>query len=108
MTAGLWSFFRGPAHVKILRAYIGGTEEVTILELAQRIGALAGSKSEITLVPYEKVYNRNFQDMPRRVPDISRLKGAVGYAPTRTLDEILKDVIADRRTAPPESRADGL
>jgi UDP-glucose 4-epimerase len=76
---------------------IGGVEEVTILELARRIKALTASASEITLVPYQQVYDRNFQDMPRRVPDITRLKNTIGYAPQRTLEEILRDVIADRK-----------
>lgn len=76
---------------------IGGVEEVSMLDLAHRIKAMTNSGSSISLIPYDKVYNRNFQDMPRRVPDITKLKTTIGYAPTRTLDEILKDCIADRR-----------
>lgn len=76
---------------------IGGTEEVTMLELAQRIKTITNSPSQITLVPYDQVYNRNFQDMPRRVPDITKLKDTIHYAPTKDLAEILKDVIADRK-----------
>ncbi len=76
---------------------IGGVEEVSMLDLAHRIKAMIKSGSSISMIPYEKVYNHNFQDMPRRVPDITRLKNTIGYAPTRTLDEILTDCIADRR-----------
>jgi UDP-glucose 4-epimerase len=76
---------------------VGGIEEVSILNLAKRIKYLSGSHSEITLVPYSEVFNRNFEDMPRRVPDISKLQKAVKFHPRFTLDEIIKDVIADRR-----------
>ena len=78
---------------------IGGTEEVSILELAKKVKILAASESEIKLIPYEKVYSRNFEDMPRRVPDIAKLERAVRFTPQLTLDEIIRDVIADRRAA---------
>ncbi len=48
------------------------------------------------MIPYEKVYNKNFEDMPRRVPDITKLRNAIGFAPVRGLEEILKDVISHR------------
>lgn len=76
---------------------VGGTEEVTILELAERIRRLTESRSEIEIIPYAQVYSSNFEDMPRRVPDITKLQAAIGYAPHRGLDAILQDVIADRR-----------
>lgn len=76
---------------------IGGTEEVSILDLAQRIAALVAGHPPITFIPYDQVYNRNFQDMPRRVPDISKLHAAIGFAPQRPLQEILADVLKDRR-----------
>jgi len=76
---------------------IGGTQEISILELAKKVLAAAGSKSEIKLIPYEQVYNPNFQDMPRRVPDISKLKAATGFTPQVNLDQIIQDVIADRK-----------
>ena len=76
---------------------IGGTEEISILKLAERILRLTGSSSPIELIPYEKVYNKNFEDMPRRVPDISKLRQAIGFAPTLGLDAILKDVISHRQ-----------
>ncbi|MEI8197867.1 MAG: GDP-mannose 4,6-dehydratase, partial [Phycisphaerae bacterium] len=76
---------------------IGGTQEVQILDLARRIIELTGSRSAVQLVPYDQVYNSNFQDMPRRVPDISRLRATIGFAPERSLDEILRDVIQSLR-----------
>jgi UDP-glucose 4-epimerase len=73
---------------------IGSSEEVTILQLARRIAALAESSSEITLVPYERAYEAGFEDMPRRVPDTSKIASLIGFKPTRDLDEILREIIA--------------
>ncbi|MFZ2492492.1 MAG: GDP-mannose 4,6-dehydratase [Thermoanaerobaculia bacterium] len=72
---------------------IGSTEEVSILELARRTRALAGSDSEIVLVPYEQAYDEGFEDMPRRIPDVSKLRRVIGFSPSTTLDEILRSVI---------------
>ena len=76
---------------------IGGVEEITILKLAERILHLTGSASPIKLIPYAQVYGRNFEDMPRRVPDVSKLRSAIGFVPTLGLEEILKGVISNRR-----------
>lgn len=70
------------------------TEEITILELAERVKKLTGSRSEIAIVPYEKAYEEGFEDMFRRIPDVSKLSRLTGYAPKVGLDEILKHVIA--------------
>jgi UDP-glucose 4-epimerase len=72
---------------------VGSTHEVTILQLAERIKELTGSKSNITFVPYEKAYEEGFEDMMRRVPDISKIHRLVGYEPKISLDETLKSVI---------------
>ena len=72
---------------------IGNGYEISIGDLAERIRALAGSKSEIVRIPYDQAYEAGFEDMPRRVPDISKIKALVGYAPTVELDEILTRVI---------------
>ena len=72
---------------------IGNGYEITISDLAERIRALAGSQSEIVRIPYDQAYEAGFEDMPRRVPDISKIKALVGYAPTVELDEILTRVI---------------
>jgi UDP-glucose 4-epimerase len=74
---------------------VGNAEEVTILQLAERIRALTGSRSPIRLVPYNQAFAAGFEDMVRRVPDLSKVRRAIGYRPTRTLDEILADVLAE-------------
>jgi UDP-glucose 4-epimerase len=79
---------------------IGSSEEVTIRALAERVRALAGSQSEIVCVPYEQAYGEGFEDMPRRVPDISKIGSLIGYRPTRSLDQILESVIAFFRDSP--------
>ncbi len=72
---------------------IGNGFEITIGDLAERIRTLTGSRSEIVKIPYDQAYEAGFEDMPRRVPDISKIKALVGYAPTVELDEILTRVI---------------
>ena len=72
---------------------IGNTQEVTILQLAERVQTLSGSKSPIKLIPYEEAYESGFEDMPRRVPDLSRVHALVGYEPKNDLDNILTQVI---------------
>ncbi len=76
---------------------IGGTHEVTIEQLAKRIIALTGSSSPIIKIPYDEAYEEGFEDMRRRQPDISRIREAIGWRPTRDLDAILRDVITDQR-----------
>ncbi|HVZ21441.1 MAG TPA: NAD-dependent epimerase/dehydratase family protein [Vicinamibacterales bacterium] len=72
---------------------IGNTEEVTIHRLAERVRELAGSTSSIKLVPYDEAYESGFEDMPRRVPDLSKAAKMIGYTPRHTLDDILTQVI---------------
>ncbi|HSE98438.1 MAG TPA: GDP-mannose 4,6-dehydratase [Blastocatellia bacterium] len=72
---------------------IGSDQEVTIGELAERIRHLTGSSSRIVFVPYDEAYEEGFEDMIRRVPDISKVQGLIGYAPRFSLDEILTSVI---------------
>jgi UDP-glucose 4-epimerase len=72
---------------------IGNGQEITIGDLAARIKALTHSASTIVRVPYEQAYEAGFEDMPRRVPDISKVRSLVGYEPTVELDEILQRVI---------------
>ena len=73
---------------------IGNNEEVTILELAQRVKKLTNSNSEIKIIPYSEAYGEGFDDMERRVPSIQRAHDLFGYKPTKHLDDILNDVIA--------------
>jgi len=72
---------------------IGSNEEVSIMELARRVRELTGSNSEIVTVPYDEAYEEGFEDMPRRVPDISKISALVGFRPTFTLDQILQSVV---------------
>jgi UDP-glucose 4-epimerase len=72
---------------------IGNGQEITIGNLAERIKTLTASQSEIVRIPYDEAYEAGFEDMPRRVPDISKVRALVGYAPTVELDEILNRVI---------------
>jgi len=76
---------------------VGATEEISILDLAERVRALTGSSSEIVFVPYEEAYESGFEDMPRRAPDVSRLVEAVGFEPRYDLDATIRSVIEDRR-----------
>lgn len=73
---------------------IGNNEEINILELAECVRELTGSTSPIVTVPYDKAYGDGFEDMPRRVPDISKIATFTGYRPRTSLDDILRAVIA--------------
>ncbi len=83
---------------------IGNAEEVTILQLAERVRALTGSKSPIRLVPYSQAYTAGFEDMSRRVPDLAKIRRTIGYQPTRGLDQILADVLAEQTAGPGDRR----
>jgi UDP-glucose 4-epimerase len=72
---------------------VGNTEEVSIGTLAQRVKALSESRSPIHFIPYDEAYEAGFEDMPRRVPDISKVNGLVGYEPRLGLDDIIRTVI---------------
>jgi UDP-glucose 4-epimerase len=78
---------------------IGNTGETSILDLAREVLRLTGSKSEIVFVPYEEAYEPGFEDMPRRVPDLAKIKGLIGWEPTIGLTQILNDVIDSHRRA---------
>jgi UDP-glucose 4-epimerase len=71
---------------------VGNDQEITIEELAQQIIKLTNSSSQITKIPYEGAYSAGFEDMQRRVPDISKIKSAVGWNPKLTLDDVIADV----------------
>lgn len=73
---------------------IGSTQEVTILGLAKRIKELTNSESEIVFIPYGEAYEDGFEDMPRRVPDTSKITKLVGFKAKASLDDILREVIA--------------
>ena len=90
---------------------IGSNQEISIFDLANKVKELTSSESEIQLVPYDEAYEEGFEDMPRRVPDISKANQHIGFAPTIDLEGILKTVIAfhsgqqqsqEKRIAAPE------
>jgi UDP-glucose 4-epimerase len=73
---------------------VGGTGEVNIKQLAEHVLSVTGSKSEITYTPYSDAYPAGFEDIQRRVPDISKVKGAIGWSPTKDLKQIISDIAA--------------
>ena len=74
---------------------VGSQEEISILELAHRILERAGSPSKVKLIPYREAYAEGFEDMRRRVPDTTKIRNLTGWEPTRTLDDILTETIAE-------------
>ena len=78
---------------------IGNGKEISIEDLAIQIKKMTGSTSQIVKIPYDQAYESGFEDMPRRVPDISKISALIGYKPTVELDEMLERVIASLQTA---------
>jgi UDP-glucose 4-epimerase len=76
---------------------VGNGEEISIRGLAQKVKAMTGSASPIEVIPYDEAYEAGFEDMPRRVPDLSKIRKAIGYEPSVGLEEILTRVIAHAR-----------
>ena len=83
------------AHGQVMN--IGNDQEITIMDLARKVKEMTGSDSEIRLVPYVQAYGAGFDDMHRRVPNLAKIHRLIGYRPTRTLEDILRDVIAEKR-----------
>lgn len=79
---------------------IGSTEEVSITQLARVVKAVTGSSSEIVYVPYSEAYEDGFEDMPRRVPDTTKIGKLIGFRPTLTLEQIVTRVVAAHRVEP--------
>ncbi len=76
---------------------LGSQEEVTIEELAKRVIQITGSTSRIEYMPYEEAYEEGYEDMPRRVPDISKIRALIGFEPTMHLDQIIRSVVESLR-----------
>jgi UDP-glucose 4-epimerase len=76
---------------------LGSNREISIRQLAETVIRMTGSKSEIVHIPYDQAYPPGFEDMQRRVPDISRAASLIGFRPSRTLEDILSDVIQEQR-----------
>lgn len=79
---------------------VGQPNEISIADLAHRVIELTGSRSEVVYVPYSEAYGNGFEDMRRRVPDVSKLRAAIGYAPDTSLDDALRRIIAAFPTNP--------
>lgn len=77
---------------------LGGTEEVSMRELADRVINLAGSDSQLEFIPYDLAYEEGFEDMARRVPNTQRARDLVGFQPEADLDDIIRTVIDDQRS----------
>ena len=75
---------------------VGSNTEISMRELAEMVIKITGSKSEIRYIPYEEAYPPGFEDMQRRMPDLKRVSEMIGFKLTRTLDDILKDVIQEQ------------
>jgi UDP-glucose 4-epimerase len=84
---------------------IGNAQEITIRELAGRIVTLTGSVSPLQFIPYHQAYDRGFEDMRRRVPDVSKLRRTIGYTPHTPLEENLTRIIQHMLAAEPGLRA---
>lgn len=84
---------------------IGNGTETTIRDLACRVKAMTRSSSAISFVPYHQVFDRSFEDMPRRVPDISKIRRTIGFEPKVHLDEILAEVIEHLQAESPRQVA---
>jgi UDP-glucose 4-epimerase len=82
---------------------LGSDEEVTILDVAERVKRITGDRSKILLVAYEEAYVEGFEDMRRRVPNLTKISEAIGFRPTCTLDDILADIIEDTRSVSGET-----
>jgi UDP-glucose 4-epimerase len=72
---------------------VGNNHEISIRDLAEKVRDLTGGRSEIVTIPYDQAYEAGFEDMPRRVPDLTKIAHLVGYAPRVELDEILARVV---------------
>jgi len=73
---------------------VGNNQQISILDLAKRVIEVTGSASSIEKVAYENAYPRGFEDMQRRVPDISKIKRVLGWTPEIRLDQIIRDIAA--------------
>jgi len=85
---------------------VGSDEEVRIVDVAHQVKALTGSVSPIVFIPYDRAYGDDFEDMRRRVPDLTKIRALIGYRPTVRLEEILRQVILYYRSSECQSKLD--
>jgi UDP-glucose 4-epimerase len=86
-----------PAYGEVIN--VGSQEEVSILELAQRVIEITGSTSDMSLIPYDEAYEEGYEDMHRRIPDTTKVEGMIGWRPALALDDVIADVTSSLRTA---------
>ena len=77
---------------------LGSNQEITILELAELVRKVTGSTASMTFVPYDQAYAVGFEDMQRRIPDLAKIRRAIGFQPTHSLEKIVADVVAYTQT----------
>jgi len=96
----VWAIVKLAEHQKAIAEVfnIGGRDEIAIGDLARLVKELLGSESPIFHVPYEQSYEEGFEDMARRVPDISKIQGLIGYEPRYTIKDVVLDVAAYQAT----------
>ncbi|NGO41098.1 NAD-dependent epimerase/dehydratase family protein [Streptomyces ureilyticus] len=87
---------------------LGGTEEVSVRELADRVLWVTGSHSPVVHVPYERAYDQGFEDMARRMPDTTRVRQLIGFRARTSLDEVIAAVAADQRERARETAGAGI
>ena len=85
---------------------VGSNAEISITGLAERVLKKTGSKSQIKYIPYDEAYPAGFEDMQRRIPDLTRIASLIGFRPTLSLDDILNDVIEELSRKRDEAQAD--
>jgi UDP-glucose 4-epimerase len=78
---------------------LGSDVEITIRRLAELVARTLGSRSEVRTMPYEEAFPEGFEDLPRRKPDLTRVRAAIGYEPTYTLEQTILDIAEHLRTA---------
>jgi UDP-glucose 4-epimerase len=78
---------------------IGSDRPVTVLELARQVIQVGGGRSEIRFQSYHDAYGEDFEDIRRRVPDLSRLRSTIDFQPSQDVTEIIRELVADRRRA---------
>ncbi len=79
---------------------LGSSQEISMLDLARKVIGLTGSRSKIRFVPYEEVYGPGYEDIARRVPDLTKAQAEIGYDPRWGIDDIIRAVVADQRGGP--------
>lgn len=82
---------------------VGSNNEISIRDLAERVRDFTGSESEIVTIPYSEAYGEGFEDMQRRVPDLTKIRNAIGFEPRLSLDDIIRDCVSDVAASQPRN-----